>query len=108
MSSRYSHNSYRSAAVPFFEPEPPKQPLRDDLRAAREAELRAAAREHEAELLALFDRLPKWNTVEAGKSRHHYWNGEKWVEFDLNTPPLWVVENIDPDNLPPPPTLRNL
>ncbi len=107
MTPRFSRNSYRSVVVPFTEA-PPQQPSPDELRAAREAELRAAASEHEAELLALFDRLPKWNTVEDGKVQHHYWNGQKWVEFDLTDPPLWAVENIDPDNLPPPPTPTTL
>jgi hypothetical protein len=81
---------------------PPEPPSPEEVRAAREAELRAAAREHEAELLALFDRLPKWNTLEGGQVRHHYWNGEKWVEFDVSNPPLWAVENIDPDSLAAP------
>jgi hypothetical protein len=85
-----------------MEAAPPQQPSREELRAAREAELRAAAREHEAELLAMFDRLPKWNTVEGGQVHYHYWNGQKWVEFDLNNPPLWAVENIDPNSLPAP------
>jgi len=102
MKPRFSRNSYRSVAAPLVEPAPPQQPSPEELRAAREAELQAAASEHEAELLALFDRLPKWNTIEDGKTRHHYWNGQKWVEFDLNDPPLWVVETIDPDSLPAP------
>ena len=102
MTSKFGPNSYRRGAVPFIEEASPKQPSQEELRAAREAELRAAAREHEAELLALFDRLPKWNTVEDGKVRHHYWNGGKWVEYDLNDPPLWMVEDIDPDDLAAP------
>lgn len=102
MTRRFSRNSYLSAAVPFVEASPPQQPSREELRAAREVELRAAAREREAELLALFDRLPKWNTVEDGQMRYHYWNGQKWVEFDVNDPPLWAVENIDPYSLPTP------
>ena len=102
MTPRFGRNSYRSPAVPYTDPESRTSPSREELRAAREAELGAAAGEHEAELLALFDCLPKWNTVENGKARHHYWNGQNWFEFDLNNPPLWVVENIDPENLPPP------
>lgn len=70
--------------------------LPEEVRTAREAELRAAAREYEAELLAIFDRLPKWNTTEDGQLRHHYWDGKKWTEYDLKNPPLWVVESIDP------------
>ena len=101
MTGRFSRNSYRSAAVPFME-KPPQPPSPEEVRAAREAELRAAAREYEAELLAVFDRLPKWHTDEGGRVRHHYWNGEKWVEFELNAPPLWAIENIDPDSLAPP------
>jgi hypothetical protein len=102
MTRPFSRNSYRSVSVPFVETAPPRQPSPEELRAALEAELRAATREHEAELLSLFDRLPKWNTVEGGQARHHYWNGQKWVEYDLNDPPLWAVENIDPDSLPAP------
>jgi len=102
MTCKFSCDSYRSVAVPFIEALPPHAPLPEELRAAREAELRAATREHEAELLAMFDRLPKWNTVEGGQMRYHYWNGQKWVEFDLNDPPLWAVENIDPDSLAAP------
>lgn len=102
MTRKFSRNSYRGAAVPVIEAAPPQQPSSEELRATLESELRAAAREHEAELLALFDRLPKWNTVEGGQARHHYWNGQKWVEYDLNDPPLWAVENIDPDSLPAP------
>jgi hypothetical protein len=101
MTRKFSRNSYRSAPA-FIDAAPPQQPSREELRAALEAELRAAAREHEAELLAVFDRLPKWNTVEDGQVRHHYWNGQKWVEFDLNDPPLWAVENIDPDSVAAP------
>lgn len=73
-------------------------------RAALEAELRAATREYEDELLAMFDRLPKWHTVEAEGEpvRHHYWNGQEWVEYDSNDPPLWAVETIDMDHLPSP------
>ena len=69
-----------------------------------EAELRAATAEYEDELLAMFDRLPKWHSVEAEgeKVRHRYWNGHEWVEYDLSNPPLWAVENIDVDNLAPP------
>ncbi|MBZ5657268.1 MAG: hypothetical protein LAO56_18530 [Acidobacteriia bacterium] len=102
MTSKFSRNSCLSVAVPFVEAAPPRQPSREELRAALEAELRAATREHEAELLAMFDRLPKWNTIEDGRVRHHYWNGQKWIEFDLNDPPLWAVENIDPDSLAAP------
>ena len=102
MTREFSRNSYRSASVPCLEAAPPPEPSQEELRAAREAELRAAAREYEAELLAKFDRLPKWHTVEGGQVRHHYWNGEKWVEFELNAPPLWTLENIDPDSLAPP------
>ncbi len=49
----------------------------------------------------MFDRLPKCHSieVEGGPLRHHYWNGKEWVEYDLNDPPLWVVESIDLDNL---------
>ncbi len=70
-------------------------------RVVLEAELRAATREYEDELLAMFDRLPKCHSieVEGGPLRHHYWNGKEWVEYDLNDPPLWVVESIDLDNL---------
>jgi hypothetical protein len=67
MTGKFSRNSYLSVAVPFIEAAPPQQPSREELRAVREAELRAATREHEAELLAIFDRLPKWNTVEGGQ-----------------------------------------
>jgi len=102
MTRKFSRNSYLSVAVPFIEAAPPQQPSGEELRAALEAKLRAATCEHEAELLAIFDRLPKWNTVECGQVRHHYWNGQKWVEFDLNDPPLWAVENIDPDSLAAP------
>jgi hypothetical protein len=101
MTHKFSRNSYQSVAVPFKEARS-KQPSQEELRAAREAELRAAAREYEAELLAMFDRLPKWNTIEGGQVHHHYWNGQKWVEFDLNAPPLWEAESIDLDNLPAP------
>jgi hypothetical protein len=94
MMRTFSRNSYRSVAVPFIE----ASPSQDELHAVREAELRAATREHEAELLGIFDRLPKWNTVEGGRMHYHYWNGQEWVEFDLNDPPLWAVENIDPDS----------
>lgn len=110
MTRKFSRNSYHSVSVPFMEVAPPQPPSPEELRsarevelrAAREAELRAAAREHETELLAMFDRLPEWNTLEGGQVRHHYWNGQKWVEFDVNNPPLWAVENIDPDSLPAP------
>ena len=79
-------------------------PSQEELRAALEAELRAATREYEDELLAIFDRLPKWHSVEAEGAavRHYYWNGQEWVEFDLNSPPLWAVENIDVDTLAAP------
>ena len=79
-----------------------RQPTPEDVRATWEADLRIAAREYEAELRNMFDRLPKWNTMEDGHIRHRYWNGQKWVEFDLNDPPLWVVENIGPHGLPSP------
>jgi hypothetical protein len=102
MTRKFSRNSYRSASVPCLEAAPPPEPSQEELRAAREAELRAAAREYEAELLALFDRLPKWHTDEGGRVRHHYWNGKKWAEFELNNPPLWALENIDPDSVAPP------
>ena len=102
MTHKFSTNSYRSTAV-LFEEAPPKPLSPEELRTAREAELRAVASEYEADLLASFDRFPKWNTVEDGKARHHYWNGQKWVEFDLKDPPLWVVESIDPDDLAPTP-----
>lgn len=102
MTRRFSRNSYLSPAVPFLETAPPHEPSPEELRAAREAELRAATREHEDGLLAVFDRLPKWNTAEGGQVRHHYWNGQKWIEFDLNNPPLWAVEDLDPDTLPAP------
>jgi len=101
MTRGFSRRSYRGAAVPCVEA-PVRQQSPEELRAAREAELRSATSEYEAELLALFDRLPKWNNDEGGKVRHHYWNGQRWVEFDLKNPPLWVVETIDPDTLPPP------
>jgi hypothetical protein len=106
MTRKFSRNSYLSVAVPFIEAAPPQQPSREELRAALEAELRAAAREHEAELQAIFDRLPKWHTDEGGQVCHNYWNGQKWVEFDLDDPPLWAVENIDPDSLAAPSVLR--
>jgi hypothetical protein len=102
MTRKFSRNSYLSVAVPFIEAAPPQQPSQEELRAAREAELRAATREYEDELLAMFDRLPKWHTVEGGQVHHRYWNGQKWVEFDLSDPPLWAVENIDPDSLAAP------
>jgi hypothetical protein len=102
MTRKFSRDSYRSVVVPLFEAPPPQAPSPEELRAAREAELRAATREHEAELLTMFNRLPKWNTVEGGRMHYHYWNGQKWVEFDLNDPPLWAVENIDPDSLATP------
>lgn len=100
MTRKFSRNSYRGAAC--SDTASPQQTPQEEIRETREAELRAAAREYEAELLALFDRLPKWNTVEGGRVRHHYWNGQTWVEFDLNNPPVWVVENIDLDSLAPP------
>jgi hypothetical protein len=102
MTRKLTRNCSLSVVASVVEAAPPQQPSREELRAALEAELRAAAREYEAELLAIFDRLPKWNTVEGGQARHHYWNGQKWVEFDLNDPPLWAVENIDPDSLAAP------
>jgi hypothetical protein len=100
--NKLSRNSYLSVAVPVTEAAPTPPTVREEMRAALEAELRAATREHEAELLAKFDRLPKWNTNEGGQVRRRYWNGEKWIEFDLDDPPLWAVENIDPDSLTPP------
>ena len=100
--NKFSGDSYLSVAAPLSEAAASQSASREELRAALEAELRAAAREHEAELLAKFDRLPKWNTNEGGQVRRHYWNGEKWIEFDLNDPPLWAVENIDPDSLTAP------
>jgi len=104
MTRTFSRKSYRSVAVPGFEAAAPAQPSpEEEVKASREAELRTAAREYEAELLAMFDRLPKWNTTEGGQPRHHYWNGRKWIEYDLKNPPLWVVENIDPDGLAAPP-----
>ena len=101
MARQFSRSSYRGVSVPCVE-KPPQQQSPEELRAAREAELRAATREYEAELLAMFDRLPKWTSDDGGQARHRYWNGQKWVEFDLNNPPLWAVETIDVDNLPPP------
>jgi len=77
-------------------------PREEDLRAALEAELQAAAQEYEDELLAKFNRLPRWISNDEGEVRYHYWNGEKWVEFDLDDPPLWVAENLDPDGLAAP------
>ena len=77
-------------------------PREEELRAALEAELQAAAREYEDELLAKFNRLPRWISNDDGQARYHYWNGENWVEFDLNDPPLWVAENLDPASLAPP------
>jgi hypothetical protein len=50
----------------------------------------------------MFDRLPKWNTLESGQLRHYYWNGQKWIEYDLNDPPVWVAESLDPDTLAAP------
>ena len=91
MTREFSRNSHCSVAVPFIEEAPSQEPSQEELTAAREAEL-----------LALFDRLPKWNTLEGGQVRHYYWNGEKWVEFDVSNPPLWAVENIDPDSLAAP------
>jgi len=70
MTRKFSRNSYLSVAVPFIEAAPPQQPSREELRAALEAELRAATREYEDELLAMFDRLPKWHTVKATKSQN--------------------------------------
>lgn len=103
MTRNVNRESYRSAAVPVVEAAPAKPPSREEeRRAALEADLRAATREYEDELLAKFDRLPRWISNDGGQVRYHYWNGEKWIEFDFNNPPLWVVENIDPDNLPPP------
>ena len=102
MTRKFSRNSDPSAAVPFIEAAPAQPPSQEELRAAREAELQAAALEHEAELQAVFDRLPKWNTLEGGELRHYFWNGQKWVEYDLNDPPLWAVENLDPDSLATP------
>jgi hypothetical protein len=102
MARKFSRNSYCSAAIPFTEAAPPQPPSPEEMRAALEAELRAATREHEAELLAIFDRLPKWNSVAEGQVRHYYWNGQQWVEFDVKDPPLWAVENIDPDSLEAP------
>jgi len=101
MAPKFSRRSYRSVVVPSLESTAEK-PSSEEARAAREAELRFAAREYEDELQAMFDRLPKWNTMEGGKLRHHYWNGQKWVEFDLKNPPLWVVETIDVDSLTAP------
>ena len=106
MARQFSRSSYRSVSFPCVE-KPPQQPSPEELRAVREAELRAATREYEAELLAMFDRLPKWTTTEEGTVhhpylRHHYWDGQKWVEFDVKKPPLWVVETLDVDHLPPP------
>jgi hypothetical protein len=77
------------------------QTSREKRRAALEAALRAAAREYEDELLAMFDGLPKWHSVEAegGAVRHRYWNGHEWVEFELDDPPLWAVETMDADSL---------
>jgi hypothetical protein len=100
--NKLSRNSYLSVAVPVTEAAPAQPTSREEMRVALEAELRAATREHEAELLANFDRLPKWNTNEGGQVRRRYWNGEQWIEFDLDDPPLWAVENIDPDSLAPP------
>ncbi len=82
----------------------PAPDIVEERRAHLEAQLRAATREYEDELLAMFDRLPKWHSAEAEGEplRHHYWNGQEWVQYDLNNPPLWAVENIDVDNLPAP------
>jgi len=103
MTRKFSRNSYRSVVVPCIEPAAPPQPSPEEVKAAREADLRTAAREYEAELLAIFERLPKWHTTDRGQIRHYYWNGHKWIEYDLENPPLWVVESIDVDNLAPPP-----
>jgi hypothetical protein len=106
MPRKFNRDSYRSVAVPAVEAAPQQPPSLEEeeekRRAALEAELRAATREYEDELQAKFDRLPRWITNDGGRVRYHYWNGEGWVEFDLNDPPLWAVENIDPDNLAPP------
>ena len=103
MTPKVNRDSYRSVAVPVTEAAPPQPTSREEeLRATLEAELRAATREYEDELLAKFDQFPRWITNEGGQVRYYYWNGQKWVEFDLNDPPLWVAENIDPDSLPAP------
>ena len=101
MARQFSRSSYRSVSFPCVET-PPQQQSPEELNTAREAELRAATREYEAELLAMFDRLPKWTTTEEGTIHHHYWNGQDWVEFDVRKPPLLVVETLDVDHLPPP------
>lgn len=81
-----------------------EQTVPDERSVVLEAELRAATAEYEDELLAMFGRLPKWHSVEAEGEpvRHRYWNGQEWVEYDLDNPPLWAVENIDADNLAAP------
>ena len=98
---RFNRDYHRSVAGPVVEATPPKPPSREEeeIRAALEAELRAATREYEDELLAKFDQFPKWITNNGGQVCHYYWNGQKWVEYDLNDPHLWVAENIDPDSL---------
>jgi hypothetical protein len=102
MTREFSAHSYHSLTVPFVEMAPPHQPSQEDWRAVREAELRAATLEYEAELRDKFDQLPKWTTLEDGQLRHHYWNGQKWIEFDFNDPPLWAVENMELDSLAAP------
>ena len=101
MARMFSCHSSPSVAS-LHEAAQPLQPRREERRTRYDAELQDATREHEAELLAVFDRLPKWNTLEGRQLRHYYWNGQKWVEFDINDPPLWAVENLDPDSLAAP------
>lgn len=105
MTSKFNRDSHSSVAVPVVGagPAPPShEDKEEELRTTLEADLRAATQEYEDELLAKFDRLPRWITNVGEKALYHYWNGKEWIEFDLKHPPLWVVENIDPDSLPPP------
>jgi hypothetical protein len=99
---KFIGDSCSRVAALSTEATPPQQRPSEELRAAREAQLRAATLQYEAEQLSIFDRLPKWNTTEGGKVRHYFWNGQKWIEFDLDNPPLWAIENIDSENLAAP------